>query len=53
MCRRHIRTAYVIQTVRCMVCRLGQSESGVDHMVMAVIDFYVVLCQISVNFTLG
>lgn len=49
MCRHHIRTAYVIQTVRCMVCRPGQSESGADHMVMAVIDFHIVLRSFTPN----
>ena len=51
MHRRRIRTAYVIQIARCMVCRLGLNESGADHMVMAavVIDFRVILRQISVS----
>lgn len=34
-----------------MVCRLGLSESGADHMAMgaAAIDFHAVLRQISVS----
>ena len=51
------RIVYVIQIAQCMVCHLGLSGSGVDHMVMAaVIDF---LCSFVpnfnklVNFTLG
>lgn len=43
MRRRRIRTVYVIQTARCMVCRLGLRGSGAEHTATssaaAVIDF--------------
>ena len=42
MCRRRIRTAYAIRTVRCMVCRPGLSGSGADYMATAAIDFRTV-----------